>query len=654
MDTEPAVNPFADRVFREPRQPHASVAGLNDHALGKLLAQFKRLRPDGAAAGPRRALSEPAQLVVSPQPGYGKSHLIGRLFTALESRATLIYVTPFQSASLCWQSVLLRTVQELTFPDRSDAPAAPGVEPPTQLDAFAHGVLAHLVAGLIEQGRVEHPDPAGAAAWLRENPVEAFSLSDPDHPWAGWMRVVFEHYHRDLENELRRAGLQTQSPGWLRVLFRYAASRSGDEARTLALAWLSGQALEPDEAKLLNLRTGELTPADTPDQINELCWRRLMDFCGLAAFYRPFVFCFDQTEAYGHAAGLARAFGTVVAQIHLLAPNQMMVVTANQQPWEETVARHMETADRDRFTPLALEGLNRAQAEELVRLRCKAADVSAAQAGAFLANGWLQGKFPTERNRMGTRQFLQVCSTRWEAPETWWNAQDRAVAAKKAAEGGKGGRHAELADWLDRYADDLARKPRRLGFNPDAFRWLVEDVARGRRDRTVATNPRSVRDDLLPVMWSPPGDGRKVFIGFEAGNNWKRWRSILQEARACCVSSPSSPPLDRPGTVMGKAVLFRTAEQMRVPGARWTIAPEMEAAKKSFFDVVELDGASTAELYAARALYLDAVAGDVPFSPEDVLDFLVTELEPFWGRIEVPLDGVGEEKESARVLSKTS
>ena len=40
----------------------------------------------------------------------------------------------------------------------------------------------------------------------------------------------------------------------------------------------------------------------------------------------------------------------------------MTVVTANQQPWEETVARHMENADKDRFMPLPLEGLNRAQA----------------------------------------------------------------------------------------------------------------------------------------------------------------------------------------------------------------------------------------------------------------------------------------------------
>ena len=649
MDTDLPFNPFADRVFREPRQPHTSVAGLNDHALGKLLAQFKRLHPAAADPGaarssmpPRRTMTmaEPAQLVVSPQPGYGKSHLLGRLFSSLEGRATLIHVTPFQSASLCWQSVLLRTVQELIFPERAGeaglATAADG-EPPTQLDAFAHGVLAHLVAGLIDAGRVEHTDPAGAAAWLRGNPVEAFSLADPESLWAQWMRAVFEHFYRDMENELRRAGLQTQSPGWLRVLFRYAASRPEDEARSLCLAWFSGQALEPDEAKSIGLRAGEITPADTPDQINELCWRRLMDFCQLAAFYRPFVFCFDQTEAYGHAPGLARCFGTVVAQIHLLAPNQMMVVTANQQPWEETVARHMETADKDRFAPLPLEGLNRAQAEELVRQRCKNGEVPAAQVGAFLNGGWLQDKFPTERNRMGTRQFLQICSTRWEHAETWWNAQDRAVAEKKAATPAG----PTLAGLLDRYADDLARKPKRLGFNPDALRWLVEDVARDRPGWKVSSNTRSVRDDLLPVMWTPPGDGRKVFVGFEAGDNWKRWRAILQEARACCVSSPSSPPLDRPGTLMGKAVLFRTAGQTVIPGVRWSIAGEINAARETFFDLIELDAGSTAELYAARGLYLDAVAGDLAFSAEDVLDFLVRELEPFWQRIEAPLDGAG-------------
>lgn len=624
-----AFDPFADRVFREPRQPHASVGGLNDHALGRLLTQFKRLTAPAPAAAPAtgqsaprlRRLSEQALLVVSPQPGYGKSHLIGRLFAALEGRATLIYVAPFQSPGLCWQSILLRTVQELTFPDRTEPTDTILGEPATQLDAFAHGVLAHLVARLIESGKVEHVAPVEAAAWLRERPLESFALADPAHPWSHWLRVVFEHFHREMEAELRRAGVALHSPGWLRVLFHYAASRPNDDLRPLCLGWLSGETLEPAEAARLGLRAGEVTAADLPDQINELCWRRLLDFCQLAGFYRPFVFCFDQTEAYGHSPVLARAFGTAVAQLHMSAAHQMTVVTANQQPWEETVARYMENADKDRFTPLPLEGLTRAQGEELVRLRCRQEELPPEVTVAFLGDGaWLAERFPTERNRLGTRQFLQVCSARWNQPETWWKSSTLPVGTANVPA------LPTLFDLLDRYTNETLLKPRRLGYNPDVFRWLVEEAVRGRPDFAVTPNSGSPRG-YLPVVWTAlraddgSGDGGKVFLGFEPGDNWKRWRAILREARALCA----------PGR--DKAVFFRTAEQPPIPGEKWSVADEINAAKGSVLDLIELDRDSAAALYAARTLYLDAAAGDLPYRAEDVLAFLSEELAPFWQRI---------------------
>ncbi len=611
-DASLALDPFADWVFHEPRQPHASVAGLNDRALGRLLTQFKRLSVPGV-----RRLSEPAPLVVSPQPGYGKSHLLGRLFAALEGRATLIYVAPFQSPGLCWQSILIRTIQELSFPDRADPANTILGEPATQLDAFAHGVLAHLVAALIESGKAEHPDPAGAAAWLRERPLESFALADPAHPWSHWLRTVFETFHHELEAQLRRAGVVLQSPGWLRVLFAYASSRVGDDVRALCLAWLGGQTLEPAEAARIGLRAGESTPADLPDQINELCWRRLLDFCELAGFYRPFVFCFDQTEAYGHSPVLARAFGTAVAQLHLSAAHQMIVVTANQQPWEETVARYLENADKDRFAPLPLEGLNRAQGEELIGLRCRQRGISDEITDAFFGDRrWLEERFPTGRNRMGTRQFLQVCSGRWNQPEGWWKASLARPAGVSAAP-----ELPTLTELLDRYAEDALGKPQRLGYNPDALRWLVEEAARGREDFKPAINAASPRG-YLPVVWSGRGGNRvKVFLGFEPGDNWKRWRAILAEARTVCA----------PGR--DKAVFFRTPEQAAIPGERWAIAEEVATAKRSFFDLIELDDNMTAELYGARTLYLDAVAGDLPYRAEDVQAFLSRELEPFWQRI---------------------
>ena len=66
-------------------------------------------------------------------------------------------------------------------------------------------------------------------------------------------------------------------------------------------------------------------------------------------------------------------------------------------------------------------------------------------------------------------------------------------------------------------------------------------------------------------------------------------------------------------------MFFRTPEQPPVPGPRWSIAAEFNEARKSFLDVIELDVGSTAELYAARNLYLDAVAGDLPYSADEVL-----------------------------------
>jgi hypothetical protein len=57
--------------------------------------------------------------------------------------------------------------------------------------------------------------------------------------------------------------------------------------------------------------------------------------------------------------------------------------------------------------------------------------------------------------------------------------------------------------------------------------------------------------------------------------------------------------------------------------------------------MLELDSNATAELYAARALYLDAVAGDMPYKAEEVLNFLGVELEPFWQRLRAPMDNGG-------------
>src|SRR5262245_4793194 len=102
-----AVNPFEDDAIREPRAVHYSVAGLNDEPLDRLVTKFDQLTIGSLPRAPITA--DKAQLVVSPDAGYGKSHLLGRLFQRLRAQATLVYVRPFQDPERVWSSILLTT-----------------------------------------------------------------------------------------------------------------------------------------------------------------------------------------------------------------------------------------------------------------------------------------------------------------------------------------------------------------------------------------------------------------------------------------------------------------------------------------------------------------------------------------------------------------
>src|SRR6516165_2459109 len=118
------VNPFEDDVVREPREVSFSVKGLNDSPLDVLLSKFSALEGGGGQPRTRPAQAVKAQLVISPDRGYGKSHLLGRLFTKLGRRGTKVYLRPFQDPYKAWHSILLLTVQELNRPEdeMADAP----------------------------------------------------------------------------------------------------------------------------------------------------------------------------------------------------------------------------------------------------------------------------------------------------------------------------------------------------------------------------------------------------------------------------------------------------------------------------------------------------------------------------------------------------
>jgi hypothetical protein len=596
-------NPFADLIVKDPRGGEAVVPGLNDRPLRAVLERFDRAAA-GSLPHPLRP-TEQALLIVSEQPGYGKSHLIGRLFRALHGRATLVYVQPFQNAATSFQSLMLAIVREMHFPDRAEHGAWSHSDP-TQLDALAHFVLAQLLADLVGGASpfFEIDTPAETVAQLRGDPLDAFRRGED--AWGQWLLDNWAKLEGPLEEALAQRGLGLAQPGtWLRVLKTYAFHPEDFTARRVCVDWMSGQPFDREEAEALGLRAGDAMSGEiSPRESNAICRTRLMDLCQLASFHRPLVLSFDQTEVYGHHPALARAFGLIVATLVHEAPGTVVVITANQSPWTQKVAPYIEEADLERILlpPLTLDGINRAQATELARLRLQAAGADPARLMPFLAGPWMNEMFPAPTSQIGARRFLQICQQRWE------NAPTRELT---------------LQEHYERQCAEILKSPKRLVFNPDALQWLIEVAACGLPGVQVL----SLEERYFSVQWTTPQ--RICLFGFVPGSHWKQWRTIAR------ISSERNRVSDPPT----KCVFFRAPDDAPIPGAHWQVRDEIDAAKRESLHLIKLTNDDLSTLYAARELFADAVQGDIAYTSDEVLQFLHERLRSWWDRLQGPVEG---------------
>ena len=560
-----AVNPFDDDVVKEPRDIPVSVLGLNDAPLKALLNAFTNLEK----AGPRgdQIKASKAQLVISPERGYGKSHLLGRLFETLDRRATRIYLRPFQDPQKCWHSILLQTAQEL---ERTEGAGLESEANPTQVGAFANGVISGLTV-------------------LR--------IDDKSEPWFKWIRNVFKS-KKDLHKlaaKLRAhiPNLNGRHEAWLRVLYGYAFSAEDDWKRAVALKWIRGEPLEPDEAAEIGLvaadndAKAEMTNAET----NELSFHRLAGLCRLAGFYRPFLFSFDQTEFYGTNPELIRMFGNCIERIFAELPNQLTVVTANQGNWTGQLLPGIEQAHRDRFSiPIELESITSVQAKELIRNRLFSVGLDFRQVEEFFGTTWLTSVF--EPGRMSVRNLLQRSAERLR------HLQGAKPPPEKEPK-------LRIQDLFNTQVNLVKSKAALQSYSQDALMWFSQDLADGVTGIRV--------EKVKPNKWfSTKWTDQSIYFAFEGGDSAPRWKVIANEAITLAENEGAK-----------KLIVFRTPDLKKVPKPGWkAIGPILDTAVKLGLDIHLLDLASVCEIHAARDLYSDALQGNVEAKPEDILAWL--------------------------------
>jgi len=407
-------NPFENDVVFDPREAEQPVPGLNDGALATLVRRFTRLE---AEPHPRRYRTNlKAQLVLSPEPGYGKSHLIGRLFRELNGRATLIYLRPFQEPGAAWRSILAKTVEELDRPDDASISVKRSVRP-TQLDTFAEGVIGFLLAELIEKEIVGGDYGDDLVRDLRENPAKAFGREGEDPFLREWVRDESDFLGTLFVEALSALDipLKASPAAWISVLQTYCFGEGGKEKREACLEWLKGERSWPNETAHEGPSAEPAGSHDEPARAGEpgrnvSSFARLQDFLVLAGLCRPFVFCFDQIELLMGNSDLVAEFGAVVDELVTFGLNHMVVVAANLDPWKRVMEKNLETAFRDRFSdPIELEGIRPPHALELARRRLAGGGME--DISRFCDEGWLDEVF-RERTPLSVRDFLRICARR--------------------------------------------------------------------------------------------------------------------------------------------------------------------------------------------------------------------------------------------------
>jgi len=562
-----AVNPFDDDVVKEPRDIPVSVLGLNDPPLQSVLQTFTKLE-NGRKQGDQIGAAK-AQLVISPERGYGKSHLLGRLFETLDRRATRIYLRPFQDPQKCWHSILLQTVQEL---ERTEGPGLETESNPTQIGAFANGVISGLTV-------------------LR--------IDDKSEPWFKWIRNVFKSrkdLHR-LAAKLRAhiPNLNGRHEAWLRILYGYAFSPEDDWKRAIAVKWIRGEPLEPDEVEEIGLATAdndakaEMTNAET----NELSFHRLAGLCRLAGFYRPFLFCFDQTEFYATNPELIRMFGNCIERMFAELPNQLTVATANQGNWTGQLQPGIEQAHRDRFsTPIELESITDVQAKELIRNRLLSVGLNFGQIEEFYGTTWLTKLF--EPGRMSVRNLLQ------HSAEHLRELQGKQRSPEKDSK-------VRIEDLFSTQVNVVKSKAALQSYSQDALMWFSQDLANGVNNVLVE---RAKTNKWFSTKWKD----QSVYFAFEGGDSAQRWKVIANDAITLAEKEGAK-----------KLIVFRTPDLKKVPKPGWkAIGPIIDKAVTVGLDIHSLDLAAVCEIHAARDLYSDALQGNVDAKPAEILTWLKT------------------------------
>jgi hypothetical protein len=328
------TNPFLDNRVKGPAHGEIDVPDIHCQAFERLTALALEAQRVQCGIG----------ALLWGEAGVGKSHLLARL------------------GRWAWGNFAApQAGPRAVFTDLHNLQAAPETLPHT---------LLSLVVNNLTLGRRDHLVNTPLFLLVRAAVCAAVGNDLRFHSWAALARAYHTWFTRLASTGIDRTPFQV-----LFTLFRSAqrfaqGKEDGNQAR-LALRWLSGEALDPEEGRALRLplprRHEDTVGIADAQQVKQV----LVAFTHLAAAqHQPFVLAFDQVENLetSQFSALARFLEALLDS----SPN-LLVVTTGLQPTlltlQEKGVIQRSAWDRVGQFTILLQRLNGAEARSLVRDR---------------------------------------------------------------------------------------------------------------------------------------------------------------------------------------------------------------------------------------------------------------------------------------------
>jgi len=586
-------NPFVSSIF-DPAS--VTVPSIHQRELDSLSGLTRGLEGVSFNSSGEGA----SVLLTAPRAGAGKSHLLARCQAKTSERMIWIPFRFGPEQDLSWRQLTLELVARLTGPGPDDAA--------TLLDETAWFAFSRLVRAGLDQGKVDSGNPEAARLQLDTRFREIFVPASPENR-SRWFASNAESLlaSSGAAGAAALGGDGVAFTEWMRWLTAFAYAKSG-----------SGERIEKLRARLAKASGTNLT------------WKnRFQMLARLASGLRPVIWSVDQLDRFFADPQAARLLISQLAEVVALVPRSLLVISANQDLWQQVFLPGVPSALQDRLVghEIHLSPLSAAQAEELIAARLLAAGLPEGPVGEVARTGALT-----------PRAILRSASSAWEmrevAPEptphteetlTVLKARERLHAVAEALRMQSGppiGIAAPAATSPNPLPRSLAEHFQAMRLRHLAGGVTTPDLKRIHRlVATIGDRFPSIRQRALESGPTIHGEAlcwaianREVYIGFAPPTSYRFWRQLAAAA------SPDSENSAR------RVVML-------VPAGEPVALDRLNAESAAAFDVVTVDSDLAASLHAADELVQTMQRGESEFADAKLFGFLAKELDFFWRRL---------------------